>query len=604
MSASSTTLPEIRRNGGRRSTACQRCHKQKVKCSRERPCRNCQSARVDCVYAGRDKLLTVPESYLRSLEADRGRFQYSPQLSSHTGIEDEGTITSDTRKDSFGHHTVENSAAEAFLAKVNQLRHDTTFSAASDPSPVEPGVSNDSAKSSLLSSSYDYFRLAFDTSHSPISLNLPPYPYANHLLEQMEIYMGHDYHWFLRRRFKERMDSTYKTSGSLESRDRLWLCRLLIVFALGETFVNYHTPVIHLGPTTTQSYGQDPQPEQLAARTPPPPPGTTFFEQALVLLKLPFEEPSLEHIEILNLAASLTRSQYDTMPRTCMLPSQIKLDYPTDQQLEPGDADQFFEADFLRARIQLTLMKAEADIFIDLWQSIRDDIPDGERRVRPILLKLENWLHELPASLKFDCEAGMPEAMTQAPNTRSLASLYLRWQQCFILLLRPFFLKQITYIVSDELSEPYQDHNLKVLSDTCIRAARSNLSIEIGLWRRERIAKFGFWDSLHLFSSLTIFSLAISVNRRRPGSFDEKDTDPATYSTAKDLLHDLVKAGNLASKGHEKMLQDVEALGEVLGSMQTNASDFMLEQWDMDNWMAQVLSMDSSSLPFYGFEEG
>ncbi|EWZ46154.1 uncharacterized protein FOBCDRAFT_268366 [Fusarium oxysporum Fo47] len=110
-------------------------------------------------------------------------------------------------------------------------------------------------------------------------------------------------------------------------------------------------------------------------------------------------------------------------------PSQIKLDYPSDQQLEPGDADQFFEADFLRARIQLTLMKAEADIFIDIWRSIRDDIPDGERRVRPILLRLENWLYELPPLLKFDCEAGMPEAIAQAPNMRSLASLYLRWQQ-------------------------------------------------------------------------------------------------------------------------------------------------------------------------------
>lgn len=110
-------------------------------------------------------------------------------------------------------------------------------------------------------------------------------------------------------------------------------------------------------------------------------------------------------------------------------PSQIKLDYPSDQQLEPGDADQFFEADFLRARIQLTLMKAQADIFIDIWRSIRDDIPDGERRVRPILLRLENWLYELPPLLKFDCEAGMPEGIAQAPNMRSLASLYLRWQQ-------------------------------------------------------------------------------------------------------------------------------------------------------------------------------
>ncbi|EWZ78312.1 hypothetical protein FOWG_17399 [Fusarium oxysporum f. sp. lycopersici MN25] len=318
-----------------------------------------------------------------------------------------------------------------------------------------------------------FSRLTFDTSHSPNSLNLPSYLFANHCLEQMEIYMGPDYHWFLRRRFKERMDLTYKTSGSLESRDRLWPCRLLIAFALGETFVNYH-----LGPTANQPDGQDPHQEQDTVITPPPPPGTAFFEQALVLLKLPFEDPSLEHIEILNLASfysyslnwkraaymyagmsvrmcnllelhqspSQTYSELDKehRKRVCWTsycpdkmasselgllpsfqPSQIKLDYPSDQQLEPGD--QFCEADFLRARIQLTLMKAEADIFIDLWQSIRDDIPEGERRVRPILLRLENWLHELPQSLKFDCEAGMPEAMAQAPNMRSLASLYLRW---------------------------------------------------------------------------------------------------------------------------------------------------------------------------------
>lgn len=72
---------------------------------------------------------------------------------------------------------------------------------------------------------------------------------------------------------------------------------MLIAFALGETFVNYH-----LGPTANQPDGQDPHQEQDTVITPPPTPGTAFFEQALVLLKLPFEEPSLEHIEILNLA--------------------------------------------------------------------------------------------------------------------------------------------------------------------------------------------------------------------------------------------------------------------------------------------------------------
>jgi proline utilization trans-activator len=123
----------------------------------------------------------------------------------------------------------------------------------------------------------------------------------------------------------------------------------------------------------------------------------------------------------------MTSSELGLLPS--FQPTQIKLDYPSDQQLEPEDAVQFYEAEFLRARIQLTYMKAEADVFIDLWQSIRDDIPDGERRVRPILIKLEKWLDELPISLKFNCEAGMPEEMAVAPNMRSMASLYLRWQQ-------------------------------------------------------------------------------------------------------------------------------------------------------------------------------
>ena len=115
-------------------------------------------------------------------------------------------------------------------------------------------------------------------------------------------------------------------------------------------------------------------------------------------------------------------------------------------------------------------------------------------------------------------------------------------------------------------------------------------------------AKFGFWDSLHLFSSLAIFSLAMSVNRLRPGSFDEKEVDAMAYSRAKDLLHDMVGAGSLASKGHEKMLQEIEALGEVLGTIQLEGSEFILDQFQMDDWMEQVLSMDPTYTSFYGLE--
>lgn len=290
------------------------------------------------------------------------------------------------------------------------------------------------------------------------------------------------------------MGLTYRNPRLPESKDRLWLCQLLIVFALSETFVSHHTPVIHLGaspgPGSTESH------ETLA---PPPVPGTSFFEQALVLLKLPMEEPCVEHVEILNLAVRLPAScpirslltlidktfysysmnrkktayMYAGMSaRTCSLlrlhqpspqlstlqqehrkrlcwtsycldkmtsselgilpsfqPGQIKIEFPEDHHLSPEDRDQFHNADFLRVRIQLTFFKAEADVFIDSWHSIRDEPPDVERRVKPILWKLESWLKELPPGMCFDCEMGMPDVMIQLVHMRSLASLYLRYYQ-------------------------------------------------------------------------------------------------------------------------------------------------------------------------------
>lgn len=99
------------------------------------------------------------------------------------------------------------------------------------------------------------------------------------------------------------MEATYKSPGSPESKDRFWLCRLLIVFALGETFVNWQAPVIHLGSTSNSEGGRNAETEGRSATATAP--GASFFEQALALLRLPYEEPSIEHVETLNLAVSL-----------------------------------------------------------------------------------------------------------------------------------------------------------------------------------------------------------------------------------------------------------------------------------------------------------
>lgn len=100
------------------------------------------------------------------------------------------------------------------------------------------------------------------------------------------------------------------------------------------------------------------------------------------------------------------------------------------------------------------------------------------------------------------------------------------------------------------------------------------------------IARFGFWESLHLFSGLLILSLAMSVNSRWPGSCDENSDDGNTYDTAKKLLDEMITAGNLGSKGHGQMLADVEAFQNGLFTAHPGAVDF---QWDVDEWINQLL---------------
>lgn len=100
-----------------------------------------------------------------------------------------------------------------------------------------------------------------------------------------------------------------------------------------------------------------------------------------------------------------------------------------------------------------------------------------------------------------------------------------------------------------------------------------------------------------------ILSLASSVNKRRPASFEEKESDAVTYSTGKGVLRDMVQAGSLTSKGHEEMLLEIEQLGEVLAAMQARGVDALMEQWEMDAWMAQVLSYDPF-MPSLIFNEG
>ncbi|KAL4778826.1 fungal-specific transcription factor domain-containing protein [Aspergillus varians] len=600
----------------RSSTACYRCYKRKVKCSREKPCRNCRLASKDCQYPTRDGNVTVSKNYLQTLQARAAHsIGHSPLGVAQNQLSDP---------------LVEDPTSEVFVTGLKQLHSPTVLFNGPDSSNL--GIAEGPP---VPRKAYEFYQLDYDNSNPSCSFKLPPYPYALLLLERFNVFVGHDWHWFQRGAFRKRLDLTYKDPRAKELKDRMWLCRLLVVFALGESYHSEPVPEIRLGGNNDSS-SEIPHEGQESVRSPP---GTELFEQALALLKIHHEDPSIDQVEALNLVAfysySLNRNKAAYMyaglsirmsnilklhkPSTPPLPAlevehrkrvwwttycidrmtstelglppafqvhQVEQSYPDDSMLLPADREEFHDAETLTTQVELAFI--HGDICENLRSIRKDNTTNVGDLTRPILHRLEEVRARLPQHMSFDVENGMPPAMKQMAD-RSLASLYQRYHQCFVLLLRPLFLKQISYLLANDTAKAYQD-DLKFLTNTCLRAARTNLKIIIDLRSSDRMARFGFWESLHLSSGLMILSLAMSVNSRWPNSSDDKPDDRDTYNTAKGLLREMIQAGNLGSKGHGQMLAEVEAFQNGLfGASAQGQQVFDLGGWDVDEWIEQLL---------------
>lgn len=73
-------------------------------------------------------------------------------------------------------------------------------------------------------------------------------------------------------------------------------------------------------------------------------------------------------------------------------------------------------------------------------------------------------------------------------------------------------------------------------------------------------AKFGYWESLHLFSGLAIIALArVSIEEGKDFNPNSED-DVALYTRTRALLREMARVGNPAAKDHDVLLSDVEAM--------------------------------------------
>ncbi|KAJ6070522.1 hypothetical protein N7467_011841 [Penicillium canescens] len=338
------------------------------------------------------------------------------------------------------------------------------------------------------------------------------------------------------------------------------------------------------------------------------PPGVEFFEQGLLLFKPSYEEPTVGQIEVLNLMAfycySLNRRKtaytyagmalrlgtllgiakppsasvdlvdYEHGKRVwwtaiCMdlmtctelsLPPTYRfedtcLEFPDDTHLPSGRND-FSDAIYLTAQIELCRLKHR---IIETALELRiGNASDAHALVEPCFHLLHQWRTKFSPGLEFTEDIEFTQGTLALPEMRTVASMLMRYNQCFILLLRPLLLMQLYPLVREQLP-PTPETELVGLHTQCLRAATDNLKIQHALFRCHKIAKFGFWESLHIFSSLTIHVIITCMAEKCPAAFPNSP-DITIYDSVRSLLVEMARAGNAASNDHERMIQDIEGL--------------------------------------------
>ncbi|RDW63213.1 fungal specific transcription factor domain-containing protein [Aspergillus mulundensis] len=490
--------------------------------------------------------------------------------------------------------------------------------------------SGDSASKTGKDIEYKYFTLSLDTAQERCTIRLPPYPYVLYLVKQFTIYFGYDWHWVRLRKFNQQVETTYKSPSLPGVKDRTWLCKLLVVLAMGESASPNSTPSKNAAPEATSS-----------------PPGTEFFKQALKLLSIRYESASIEDVEVLNMIAlysnQLNRQKTAYMyagksARLCnmlqlhradastgyspsekehrkrvwwstfcldrmtsmqrgFLPTltatQTDLEYPSQGDISPDNAGDFTDPDYLTARIQLTIIQARVVSHLSLSEPA-----DVLNVIGPMLETLSTWKKALPHHMASQIEDGLPRPNRSLPCIRSLANLYLRYNHCAIVLLRPMLLKQVALLyTTDEPTTPPEASTQ--LSDFCLDAARSSVGILINVHSNGLLARLGLMESVHLFTSLAIIRLSIWTRNYQSSVPKEGSDDIQLYDSGKELLQYMIHCGSLAAKVHRRMLQEVEDLPlrhDV--PVHSQGEGVNQQDWDLDEWIARFIQSENAPIAF------
>ncbi|KAL4950299.1 fungal-specific transcription factor domain-containing protein [Aspergillus filifer] len=372
------------------------------------------------------------------------------------------------------------------------------------------------------------------------------------------------YHVLLRKATMEKLEEIYRT-GNFE--DTTNQCKFFALFAFGEAYSMRTEPGV-------------------GSRVP----GTSYFARSLSLVQVLPERTSITHLETLLLLSlysyylnrrhsayvligsamrlglciglnhNIPESQvidpferqhrvriwwtiyiFDRMWASKMgLPSQIldddiHLDMPAAIEPKSEYEEQFTDAEFIRANINLARIVGETTAKVYSRRRYNETFL---QRVQKLLRCLKEWVDTLPVHLRLNVDD--PEM-----NAKHVTSIHLAFNQCVILTTRPTLLhllklNETTTTPKDPLDKTTQP--LLTLSEACIHAARHSHSLILTKWINGSLPVFGYFHAHYLFSASLVLAMSSFVSVP-VGS----QADLSAFETGLEVLRGMSENGNLSA---------------------------------------------------------
>ncbi|KAJ5698108.1 hypothetical protein N7462_000113 [Penicillium macrosclerotiorum] len=553
----------------KKSIACRRCHTHKIKCSGGQPCTKCRTAgcATECTYVNRDRQIKVHESYIDQLAAENERLR---EQISHSPV---SVTPSDTINVQGQTHTAH--LPDATTQVQNPMLGERAWFQPYDPSapPIYVAEAACTAFATRLrqvltkdKTTSHMARTQYTSEATLMKIRNPAIEWPTHaqarLLTQIVFnQVSRVYHLVLRKSTLEELDEAYRTEGF---DDPVMTCKFFSLFALGEVYSARSNSTLDCGV-----------------------PGAAYYVNAMTLIPILPERPSLTHIESILLLSlysyflnrrhsafllvgsamrlGLTLGlNYDIPECQCPNPvdrqhrirlwwaiyvfdrmygskagwpiqiadDDINVEMPSDV---PGDIhdEQFSDTKFLTASIQLAQITGQV---IEKVYSRKKQPDSFLQREQKLLMSLKQWAQALPLHLRLNRDGPIP---------KNVISLHLQFNQCIILATRPILLYSL--IQSRDSSAAGEDHTsqshaqtLKTLSDACIHAARHNHSLTVDEWINGSLPIFGYFYAHYLFSTALVMVISSQIH---PDNY----SDYELFETSLEILHAMSDHGNLAA---------------------------------------------------------